>query len=421
MSKNPNILARYSRALHNETFAGMVLMVAAVIAIVWANSPFRETYEHLAHWEVGPEALGLHLGLAHWAADALLAVFFFTVGLELKQEFAIGSLRDRKLAMVPMVAAAFGMIGPILVYTSIQLFSAQPIYDGWAVPVATDIAFALGVLGLVGKGLPQALRTFLMTLAVVDDLLAIILIAVFFSENINLLWLAASLATIAIYGFVVQKRITKWWILWPLAILAWYFMFLSGIHATIAAVALGLTVPAIQKVKNRKITMPMTEFFTQKYHAFSAGFVVPAFAFFAAGVNVVDKGGLGELLADHVSVGIYLGLPLGKMLGITLSTWVMVKFFNGHLGRGVKMPDIAAMGLISGVGFTVSLLIAQLSFPEGSSHGAHAAVSVILGSLLAIVLGGWAARVRAHHHMRLADKTNIRRSDGPSDERNRGR
>lgn len=180
MPHRQNPIARYRRALHNEATAGIVLILGAVLALIWANSPLRESYATLSETVVGPESLHLALPIAHWAADGLLAIFFFVVGMELKHEFVAGSLRDIKQALVPILAAVFGMAGPVLVYVVIQIVTGSTVYDGWAVPVATDIAFALAVLGVFGKGFPPAVRTFLMTLAVVDDLLGIVIIAIFF-------------------------------------------------------------------------------------------------------------------------------------------------------------------------------------------------------------------------------------------------
>ncbi|XCB29430.1 Na+/H+ antiporter NhaA [Arcanobacterium hippocoleae] len=311
-----------------------------------------------------------------------------------------------------MVAAVFGMLGPILVYTLIQVIGQTGHYEGWAIPVATDIAFALAVLGLFGKGMPPAARTFLMTLAVVDDLLGIILIAVFFAAELNFIALTISIAIISIFGLLTQKRFTKWYILWPLGILAWYFMFISGVHATISAVALGLTVPAIQRKREEE---PMTAHFAHKIEFSSAGFVLPVFAFFAAGVNVVDSGGVLSLLSDPVAVGVYLALPIGKLIGITGSVFFMIKVCKLQLGRSLKIADIVPVSLIAGIGFTVSLLIATLSYPTGSDYGAHARVAVLVGTLLSAILGGVSAKIRADHRMRKARRTEIHTSKPPTD------
>ena len=285
-------------------------------------------------------------------------------------------------------------------------------YGGWAIPVATDIAFALAVLGLFGKGLPPATRTFLMTLAVVDDLLGIILIAVFFATDLNFYALLGALAVIAVFGCLVQKRILRPYLLWPVGIVAWYLMHLSGIHATIAGVALGMTVPAIQK---RHEPHPLTEVFTEKIGFYSAGFVLPVFAFFAAGVDVVDAGGFEKMFADSVAMGVYLGLPLGKMLGITLGVLVMIRLFGLRLERSIGIMDILPISLVAGIGFTVSLLIATLSFPPEAPVEAHARVAVIVGTAISVILGGTAVKMRAKYRTRFSSRTEIHSSAPPTD------
>ncbi|VEI13010.1 Na+/H+ antiporter NhaA [Trueperella bialowiezensis] len=393
------VISRYRESLKNETIAGVVLIIGAVVALTWANFPVkaaRDAYDTLAFTELFTFQ-GHSITASLIASDFLLALFFFIVGMELKQEFVIGSLRDPKRALVPIIAAVFGMAGPVAVYSVVQLLSDTPNWDGWAVPVATDIAFALGVLGLFGKGLPIAMRTFLMTLAVVDDLLGITIIAVFFSSNLNFVYLALSLVTIAVFGFMVQRRIIKWYILWPLGLLAWFFMFASGIHATIAGVALGMTVPAIQRASE---PLPLTEELTEKLNFYSAGIILPIFAFFAAGVNIVDSGGIGAMLTDPAAMGIYLGLPVGKTIGITLGVAILVYVFRLKLGKGLSLPDILAVSMTAGIGFTVSLLIATLSFSAGVPAGPHARVAVLLGTFISLILGAILLRWRAAWHAR---------------------
>lgn len=391
------MIARYHQALKNETTAGVVLIIGAVLALIWANFPVqgaRNAYDSLANTSLF-ELHGHGMSLSLISADFLLALFFFIVGMELKQEFVVGSLRDIRKALVPILAAVLGMIGPVLVYVTIQLLSADPNWNGWAVPVATDIAFALGVLGLFGKGLPIALRTFLMTLAVVDDLLGILIIAVFFSDNLNFIYLGLSILVVAAFGTLAQKRIIKWYLLWPIGLVAWYFMFSSGIHATIAGVLMGMTIPA-KKLATEKL--PLTEELTEKLEFYSAGIILPVFAFFAAGVNVVDSGGVMAMLTDPAAMGIYLGLPLGKMIGITGGVALMVYVFKLQLGKNLYMGDVNAIAFIAGIGFTVSLLIATLSFPDHDPAGPHARVAVLLGTLISLVVGAFFLRGRAKWH-----------------------
>ena len=424
-AKNP--ITWYKTRLHSETFAGGMLLLGAAIALFWANSPWREAYSDLSNTTVGPEAIGLDLSLAAWASDGLLAIFFFVVGLELKTEFITGSLRDMKQALVPMIAAVCGMAGPVLVYVLVIAISGSGVYDGWAIPVATDIAFALAVLGVFGKGLPTVARTFLLTLAVVDDLLGITIIAIFFSDGISFLWLGVSFATIAAFAVLVNKRITYWWLLWPIAILAWTTMHSAGVHATIAGVLMGLSVPALAKAAEKK---PMTEHLGERFEFWSAGIVLPIFAFFAAGVNVVDTGGFGAMLTNPVAIGLYLALPFGKFLGIWGGTTLITKAFGLRLGKGLHLADIGAVSFIAGIGFTVSLLIASVSFAPDHPYACYARIAVILGSLISAVLGAIALRLRARvrkeapevdaaeAHHRLDGKPNIPPSTDtpPSDE-----
>ena len=388
-------VTRYSQALRNESFAGLVLVISAVVALIWANSPGRDTYFALAATKIGPESLGLHLDLAHWAADFVLALFFFVVGMELKQEFTIGSLNDPRKAALPVLAAVTGMLGPIGVYCATQAISGARIYDGWAIPVATDIAFALGVLALVGKGLPKAAGIFLMTLAVADDLGGIIVIAIFFSEGVNFLFLGGGLLVAAVFGLLCWKGWNRWWLLWPLALVCWYCFFRAGVHATISAVVLGFMIPTSTTDAD---DTPLTERYSERLIFWSAGIALPIFAFFAAGVNITDAGGITALLADPVAIGIYLGLPLGKCIGIFCGTWLFVKVFRLKLGEGLHLGDIFPMSILAGIGFTVSLLIAQLSFAPTDPHEAHARVGVLLGTLLSVILGALATRIRVRHH-----------------------
>lgn len=398
MAKRTSLLSRYRRALHDDAFGGLVLMVAALVALLWANSPWRGTYFTITQAELPIRALALNLTVAEWASDALLAIFFFTVGLELKEEFTIGSLRDPKKAALPILAAATGMAGPVLVYVVTQLYAGPAgNMGGAAVPVATDIAFALGVLGIFGKGLPPAARVFLMTLAVADDLSGIIVIAVMFTNGLEWGWLAAAILAIVVFYLACRYRADRWWVLWPLGILAWYFMFRSGIHATIAAVALGLTAPTRPR---KGETTSVSHRLTQATGFWSAGVVLPVFAFFAAGVSVVDSGGIGEILVSPVTMGIYLGLPVGKCLGIWGGTALFTKVFRLKLDRTLNLADIFVIGIVGGIGFTVSLLLAQLSFPAGTALEADARLGVLMGTLLSTIVGGIALRLRVHYQRR---------------------
>ncbi|WP_337026910.1 Na+/H+ antiporter NhaA, partial [Microbacterium sp. LB16] len=301
---------RARRWVTAETTSGILLMVAAAVALLWANSPWRDSYRALSEITIGPAAIHLDLSLATWAADGLLAVFFFVVGVELKHEIVAGSLRNVKHAAVPVLAAVGGMVVPALIFLTVIVFAGdRTAAHGWAIPTATDIAFALAVLAIFGRGLPRALRTFLLTLAVVDDLLAIIVIAVFYTTDINPLMLLLALACVAVFAVLARMRTPRWWLLVPVAVVAWVLVHESGVHATIAGVLLGFTIPA-RRIHGE--TESRTHRFDAAIRPFSSGVALPIFAFFAAGVTLVGGDGAGSILLQPVVLAIVAGLVVGK-------------------------------------------------------------------------------------------------------------
>ncbi|MEP9413241.1 Na+/H+ antiporter NhaA [Gordonia sp. VNQ95] len=369
---------RFRRTLSLDTTSGILLLAFAAVAVIWANTPWRETYHDLLAIEVGPEALHLHLSLAHWAADGLLAIFFFVVGVELKHEFVAGSLRDMRLAGVPIAAAVGGMVTPAAIYLLIVGLSGDSsALHGWAIPTATDIAFALAVLAICGRGLPLALRTFLLTLAVVDDLLGIIVIATVYTDTIDLLMLGAAIIVVAVFAIAVRAPRTHWWMLLPIALVAWGFMHASGVHATVAGVLLGFVVPA-KPIRGEKLSR--TELFEESIRPWSSSVALPVFAFAAAGVSVI--GGEGSLV-QPVSIGIVAGLIVGKIVGVMAATAVMVRFTPLRLPDAIGLRDLVPVGMLTGVGFTVALLIAELSFEDDAVHSAPAKAAILIGSVLA--------------------------------------
>ncbi|MFC3689594.1 Na+/H+ antiporter NhaA [Aquipuribacter hungaricus] len=376
-------------ALRTETVGGAVLLVAAVAAVVWANLPGREAYTALRETVpydgtlgLGPLSFHLDLTLSAWAADGLLAVFFFIVGLELKREFLAGSLRKPSQAAMPMLAAVGGMTVPALFYVAVTFSAGPDALRGWAIPAATDIAFALAVLAVIGSGLPSALRAFLLTLAVVDDLLAIIIIAVFYTDTLELGYLAGALVPVGLFALLVQRRITSEWLLVPLALLAWLFVHESGVHATIAGVLLGLTVPVLRPGREGVCLATSIE---HAWRPVSAGFAIPVYAFFAAGVNFTE-GGVGEVFADRVALGVMLGLVGGKVVGVFGTTWLLARFTKAELDADLAWGDVLGVALLAGIGFTVSLLIGELAFGAGSETGQHVTAAVLFGSLTSAVL-----------------------------------
>lgn len=380
--------------LASDTFAGLLLVGAALLALAWANSPFRDIYESMSAFTFGPQALHLDLSLATWAADGLLAIFFFVVGLELKQEIVSGSLSKPKEAAVPVLAAVGGMLVPALIYVVlVQTLGDPSALQGWAIPTATDIAFAVGVLALFGKGLPKSLRIFLLTLAVVDDLLAIIVIAVFYTESINFAALAGALALVATFAWLTRTTWARWWVYLPVACAAWTLMHTSGVHATIAGVLLGMTVPAkaiFGEHHNR------AHRFAETWSPYSAGIAVPVFAFFAAGVNVVDNGSLADVVSQPVFVAVSVALVAGKVFGVLGATALVTRLTALRLPQGIGVRDLLPIGFLCGIGFTVSLLIAELSFPD-SEHTASAKLAILTASFIAAILGAVMLRWDANH------------------------
>lgn len=375
---------RWKDWVTKETTGGALLLGAALIALIWANTPWGDEYHAFSSFHIGPDAIGLNLSLAHWAADGLLAIFFFLVGVELKHDLVVGALSNLKQAAVPVIAAVGGMIAPALIYTAVVLIAGdRTALNGWAIPSATDIAFALAVLAVFGRGLPRALRVFLMTLAVVDDLLAIIIIAIFYTSELSPVMLLGTVACVAAFFFVIRTRSAPWWILVPLGLLAWWFMFASGVHATIAGVALGFCVPA-RPIHGEEHSR--THMIDEALQPYSAGIVLPVFAFFAAGVTFLGEGGASEILLQPVVLAIVLGLSTGKLIGVMATTALVTKLTPLKLPDAIRLPQMVPVAMICGIGFTVSLLIADLSFADGE-HTAGGKIGVLLGTAVSAIIG----------------------------------
>jgi NhaA family Na+:H+ antiporter len=389
--------SRVADILRTESIGGALVMVAALIAFVWANSPWSSSYDALGDVRVGPASLHLDLTLATWAADGLLAIFFFVAGLELKREFVAGDLRDPRRAALPVTAALGGMVAPALVFVAVNLSTGD--ISGWAVPTATDIAFAVAVLAVISTHLPSGLRTFLLTLAVVDDLLAITVIAVFYTDDLRLSYLLLALVPVGLFGVLVQRRISNPLLLVPLALVAWALVHESGVHATVAGVLLGFTVPVLNR--HQPDAKGLAEHLEHLVRPISAGIAVPVFAFFAAGVNVGGWSGLGDALGDRVAIGVIAGLVLGKPIGITAATWLVHTFTRADLDDELAWTDVVGMAMLAGIGFTVSLLIGELAYPPGSPAAEHVKVGVIIGSLVAAVVAGLVLRQRNRVYRRL--------------------
>ncbi|MFI5958064.1 Na+/H+ antiporter NhaA [Cryptosporangium sp. NPDC051539] len=404
---------RIADILRQETIGGALLLVAAVAALVWANSPWSDGYSTLRDTHVGIEALHLDLTVGHWAADGLLAIFFFVAGLELKREFVAGDLRDAGRAAVPIAAAVGGVAVPALLYVAINAIGDGAL-RGWAIPTATDIAFALAVLAVISSHLPAALRTFLLTLAVVDDLLAIVIIAVFYTQSLQILPLLAAIVPLGLFTLLVQRRVRSWWLLLPLAFLAWALVHASGVHATVAGVLLGFAVPVLRRTPGDG--PGLAEHFEHRFRPISAGIAVPVFAFFAAGVTVGGLDGLVTALTDPIAVGVTVGLVAGKTIGITLTTWLVSRFTRASLDAGLAWIDVFGLAMLGGIGFTVSLLIGELAFGAGSGSDEHVKVGVLTGSLVAALLATLLLRIRNRVYRRMhEDDTRDDDRDGVPD------
>ena len=402
---------RIGALLRKETVGGALLVAMAAIAIIWANSPWADSYFALREFKIGYEPWHLELSLGKWAADGLLAIFFFLVGLELKREFVAGDLRRFSTAIMPVTAAIGGVAVPAVFYALIVSQSPE-LLRGWAIPTATDIAFAVAVLAIIGSHLPGPLRIFLLTLAVVDDLIAIGIIALFYTEEIDLVPLLIAVVIIVVYAVIAQlyrryfrlRPLAAWLILLPIGIIAWAFMHASGIHATIAGVLLGFAIPVLHRRRDRTEDAGpgLAEEFEHRFRPLSAGFAVPVFAFFSAGVAIGGLEGFASALADPLTIGIIVGLVLGKPIGIVATTWLMAKVARVRLDPSLKWIDLAGVGLLAGIGFTVSLLVAELSFLPGGTEHDHAKVAILVASLLAAGVASIVLASRNRIYRRIA-------------------
>ncbi|MEW2073701.1 Na+/H+ antiporter NhaA [Streptomyces sp. NPDC013433] len=387
-------------ALRTETVGGILLLLAAVAALIWANVPgLHDSYESVSHFHLGPEALGLDLSVAHWAADGLLAVFFFVAGIELKRELVAGDLRDPKAAALPVVAALCGMAVPALVYMLTSGAGGGSL-AGWAVPTATDIAFALAVLAVIGTSLPSALRAFLLTLAVVDDLFAILIIAVFFTDDLNFAALGGAVAGLAVFWLLLRKGVRGWYVYVPLALVVWALMYNSGIHATIAGVAMGLM---LRCHRHEDEEHSPGEHIEHLVRPLSAGLAVPLFALFSAGV-VVSGDALTDVFTQPETLGVVLGLVVGKTLGIFGGTWLTARFTRASLSDDLAWADVFAVATLAGIGFTVSLLIGELAFEGDASMTDSVKAAVLAGSLIATAVATVLLKVRNAKYRRLTEE-----------------
>ncbi|QHY98776.1 Na(+)/H(+) antiporter NhaA [Streptomyces sp. S4.7] len=356
------------------------------------------------HFGIG--ALGLDLSVGHWAADGLLTVFFLVAGIELKRELVAGELRTPAAAALPVVAAVCGMAVPALLYVAVARTGGGSL-SGWAVPMATDIAFALAVLAVLSTHLPSAMRAFLLTLAVVDDLGAILVIALFFTSDLNLLALGGAVGGLVLFYALQRLRVRGWWWYVPLGIAIWALMYNGGVHATVAGVAMGLILRATPDDDTGGRKPEQTSPGTRTEHLlrpFSAGVAVPLFALFAAGVSV-SVSSMGEVFTRPEPLGVIAGLVIGKIVGIFAGTYLAVRFTRARLNPDLAWADVFALAALAGIGFTVSLLIGELAFPD-PAQAEHIKAAVLAGSVIAALLAVLLVKRRDRIYRRLFEEEN---------------
>ncbi|TFD04626.1 Na+/H+ antiporter NhaA [Cryobacterium sp. TMT1-66-1] len=412
-----NEFVRISGILRKETVGGAILLAATVAALIMANSGFSDAYYAFRDYKIGYTPWHLELSLGAWAADGFLAIFFFLAGLELKREFVAGDLRSVNRAIVPVAAAVGGVIIPAVIYVLINLETGAETLRGWAIPTATDIAFALAVLAVIGSKLPPALRIFLLTLAVVDDLLAIAIIAFFYTTDMNVPLLLLAIVPLALFWVLTHKFSyffgTRAWAAWtlllPLGFIVWALVHGSGVHATVAGVLLGFAVPVLRSKRGGgpDAGPGLAETLEHRIRPLSSGFAIPVFAFFSAGVTLGGAAGLYQAITDPVAIGIVVALVVGKPIGVLLATFIVTKTTKATLDPDLAWIDVIGVSLLAGVGFTVSLLISELAFGQGSPHDDHAKVAILVGSLLAALLSTAILRSRNRHYGRIAEKEAI--------------
>jgi NhaA family Na+:H+ antiporter len=374
--------------MKSERSAALVLMAAAIAGLVLANSPFGESLLNFKNFYFGIESLGLKLSVEHWVSDLLLATFFLVAGLELKYELRSGVLSKPSTALVPIVAALGGVIVPAIIYAVMNIGTDG--IRGWPIPTATDIAFALGVLAIFGRGLPKQARIFLLALAIFDDLIAIVLIAIFFTSDLQVGWLLLAAAVALLHSLAEQYRRLPMNLVRLISFLAlWYLVLQSGVHPTVAGVALGLIIPA----RNAHGLI-------SKLQPWTNSIVLPLFAFFAVAIALPSF----TNQASNVFAGVLVGLPAGKIIGITIFALIANAIANKEARLELKAMDFLALAALAGVGFTVSLLMAKLAFEEHPELMAEATLAVLLGSVISMTIGAAIAQSRAKYYRKIANQ-----------------
>lgn len=401
MSQQTSILRHFFapvRALFTgDASAGILLILVAAAAMLAANSALAGAYHDLFHGQLfAPELFKLNT-LHLWINDGLMAIFFFVVGLEVKREWIEGQLSSAEQRKLPIVAAIAGMALPALVFLAVVNGEGAPeLARGWAIPAATDIAFAMGVMGLLGNRVPASLRLFLLTVAIVDDIGAVLVIALFYTASIKMIWLALAVVTVGVMIALNRMQVSRYWPFVLLAVVLWFFVLNSGVHATIAGVVAALTIPMRGKDDDT-----MLEHMEHGLAPWSAYLIVPIFGFANAGVELGDLGMEG--IFAPLPVAIAAGLFLGKQLGILAAVWAAVKVGFAPKPDGASWPEIWGVAILCGIGFTMSLFISGLAFAGNDLLIEEAKIGILMGSLLSAVVGYVILRLTAKHEGPVSD------------------
>ncbi|HUW79172.1 MAG TPA: Na+/H+ antiporter NhaA [Candidatus Nanopelagicaceae bacterium] len=378
--------------LSTEFLGGIALFFAVILALVFANTPLRSAYVSITHFQLGYGAF--RFDVKTWAADGLLAIFFTVAGLELRREMTHGDLKNPRRAALPILAALCGMAFPAIIYTLINSGNHSAVH-AWAIPTSTDLAFSLTILGVAGSRIPNALRAFLLTLAITDDVATIILIAIFYSQRIDWPLLAGSFAVLALYGFLQKKGFTAWWIAIPLGISAWAFMQHSGVHATVAGVLVGLLT---NPHRDRGDSSPV-ERFERVLSPFSALISVPFFAFVTIGI-AISAAEIGTMWHDKITYGIIIGRIFGKVIGIVGGAWLIAKLTKAELNPALSWWDVASIGMLGGIGFSVSLLVALIALGNYPNELLAAQSGILFSGIIASILAVIVLQIRGRAHHR---------------------
>lgn len=370
------------RFLRDESISGKLIVIAALLSLIVVNSPLINAYENFWHTElsVGIGSWDLALDLRHWVNEALMAFFFLVVGLEIKRELVRGELKKPGAAVLPIGAAIGGMIVPALIYLLFNLDTE--FVQGWGIPIATDIAFAVGILSLLGNRVPLSLKVFLLTLAIVDDIGAITIIALFYSEIISVGYLLLSAAILAAILGLRHQFERRLWIFMCAGIALWVAVHLSGIHASIVGAILGLIAP----IQGKAITLPVAERLEKIFLPFSTFIVLPLFVFANAGF-VLSLSALTDPSTASLKWGILIGLVVGKVAGVLLGVWLLTRLRWANLPSGVNMRQVAGIGFLAGIGFTVSIFITELAFAGSEQLIDSAKMSIFMASAISALLG----------------------------------